>query len=801
MIRKLLLFALLFPLITFAQEVTVNGNVTDSLGLLVGVSILEKGTSNGTTTDIDGNYFIKVDQNATLVFSFLGYKSQEINISDKTTINAFLEEDASKLNEIVIRGFTNVIGQARRRAESIQNIPESVVTFTSEQIEATGISNLRNFAGQVPNFQFNTSQNAGVNFVTVRGIPQIRNGQAPIAFVIDGVTVPDANLLSQEQFDLAMIEIVKGPQGALYGKNAIAGAINIVTQQPTNKLKGKLLVGYSSGNTQKFQGAIAGPIIKDKFFFRASGSLKKSDGLFTNITLNQKPDYYDETNFRGQLIIKPSSNFKLTTSAQFNKFKGGGLYYHTSPTLNPIDPEGEFDGLAPTSNVLGKASLENFFGYLKGEFDFEKTKLQAVVSYNDSKRNGQGDLDHTAAVGLIQYQDSDSNVFNAELRLNSKLNNESKISWDLGTFYQRNERLLLTRAGAEGTDIFGAPLLNSDFTNTYNTFALFGFIDYKLTDKLTLSAGLRYDNDAIEQELRNISGDVIGTPSKNDSEIQPKFSIAYKANENILMFTNYGRGYRVGGFNAEQTALFDASYEAETSDSYEFGIKTNWLNNRFILNGALFYTKLNNQQQYGLSVVFPELYLGNYNYDESDITGFELDMKFRASKYLDILASYGYTKAEIKKGGIAGMLDTNADGTPDTPNDRNHLNGVNTPFVPQDGYSIGIQSNFPISDKIDFNGFINLKGTGKTYWHEEIINATTGNALPQVNSKAYSLLDLRLGITINKKMDVTLWGANILEQKYAQEYFSQNLGTGGVNQDLVWLGNPATYGVNLTYKF
>jgi len=800
MAKKIFILMMIIPLLSLAQT-TIKGNVSSNQGVLAGVNVVEKSTSNGAVTDIDGNYSIIVNENATLVFSFVGYKTIEVSTNNRSTINLTLEQDDSQLGEVIIKGFSGVIGQARRRSESVQSIPESVVTFTTEQIEATGISNLQDFAGQIPNFQFNTAQTVGVNFVSVRGIPQIRNGEAPIAFVIDGVTVPDANLLIQEQFDLAMMEIVKGPQGALYGKNAIAGAINVVTQQPTNQLRGKLLAGYSSGNTKKFQGAIAGPLVKDKFFFRASGNVKKSDGLFTNITLNENPDYYDETNFRGQLIVNPSSSFNLTASAQLNKIEGGGLYYHTSPTFSPVDSEGEFEGLAPTSNVLGEASLENFFGYLKGEFDFDKTKLQAVVSYNDAKRNSQGDLDHTAAVGLLQYQDSDSKVFNAELRLSSKPNNESKISWDLGTFYQKNERLLLTRAGLEGTDIFGEPLLNSDFTNTYNTFALFGFIDYKLTNKLTLSAGLRYDNDAIDQELRNISGDVIGTPSKTDSEIQPKFSIAYKANENILMFTNYGRGYRVGGFNAEQTVLFDASYEAETSDSYEFGIKTNWLNNRLILNGALFFTKLNNQQQYGLSVVFPELFLGNYNYDESDISGFELDVKFKTSKYLDILASYGSTKAEIKKGGIAGMVDTDADGIPDTPNDRNDLNGVNTPFVPQNNYSIGLQSNFPISDKIDFNGFINLKGTGKIYWHEEIINASTGNPLPQVNSKAYSLLDLRLGITINKKVDIILWGANILDQKYTQEFFSQTLATDGANQDLIWLGYPDTFGIDLSYKF
>ena len=234
--HKLLLFALLCPLFVFSQKITINGNISDAQDLLPGVSILEKGTTNGTSSDIDGNFSIKINQKATLVFSFIGYKTQEIKITNKKSLMVILEEDRSSLDEIIVKGFTGVIGQARRRAESIQNIPESVVTFTSKGIEAKGIENIKTFSDHVPNVNFTTSQNIGNNFITVRGISHIRNGESPIAFVIDGVTLPDANLINQELFDVALIEVVKGPQGALYGKNAIAGAINILTNKPTNNL-------------------------------------------------------------------------------------------------------------------------------------------------------------------------------------------------------------------------------------------------------------------------------------------------------------------------------------------------------------------------------------------------------------------------------------------------------------------------------------------------------------------------------------------------------------------------------------
>lgn len=778
MVKKYFVLMMIMPLLSFAQT-TISGKVTSNDGALPGVNVVEKNTGNGTISDIDGNYSITVKPNAVLVFSYIGFQTKEVNIGSGLIVNVAMEENAAQLDEVVVKGFGGVMGQARRRAESVQSIPESVVTFTSEQIEATGVNNLQSFAGQVPNVAFSTSQNVGVNFVTVRGIPQIRNGDAPIAFVIDGVTIPDANLLNQELFDLALMEVVKGPQGALYGKNAIAGAINVVTKKPTNSFVNRLTVGYANGNTFKAQAAFSGPIAKDKVYYRLSGSYKNSDGLFYNITNGTEPDFYDDINFRGQLFFNITNKFKATISGQYSDIDSGALYYFIPPNGEQLVSPNSIDDLSAESDFLGSAFIKNFFGYLKLEYDFGGSKLQTVTSFNDSKRNVFGDLDHTSTPSLLQYQDSNSDVFNQEIRLGST-NSEAKIAWDIGAFYQKNSRLLYTEALLADNTL----LLSSDFTNKYITFAVFGFVDYKLTDNLTLSAGLRYDNDNIKQDNRTLEDNF----EKTDSEFQPKFSISYKPLEGVLLYGNYGRGYRVGGFNGSQTEIFDAEYRAETSDNYEMGLKSEWWNDRFILNMAVFFTDLKNQQQYGLQLDPPDIVLGNYNYNKSKISGFEADMKLRLASYLDILAGFGTTSAEIEDGGMAGNTD------------RTHLKGVNTPFVPQTSFSVALQSNFPLSENVSFNAFANLQGKGKIYWHEEIFDTSSGDPLPQIYSPGYSVLDLRLGVSFKKKLDITLWGSNILDERYAQEFYSSQA-TGGPGQDLVWYGRPATVGVDLTYKF
>ena len=778
-----LFIILFFPLLTFSQQTKVNGNVTSfsDLEALPGVSVVEKGTSNGVTTDFNGDYYIIVSEGATLEFSFLGYKTQEIKVTN-STINVTLKEDATQLEGVVIKGFTGVIGQARRRAESVQTIPESVVTFTSKDIEAKGITNIQTFSDRIPNVNMTTSQNIGNNFITVRGISHIRNGESPIAFVIDGVTLPDANLINQELFDLALVEIVKGPQGALYGKNAIAGAINIVTKQPTNYFKNKIDVGYGNGNLFKAQLSSTGPLLKDKLYYRISGSYKKGDGVIDNATLNKPVDFIEDLSIRGQLKANVSSTVKATITGQIIDAKAGAVYYAAPITGTNFAPD-DFDNQQIVADQFGTSSLKGAYGNLKVEFKFDNTKLVSSTTYNKGNRNHVGDLDFSAADVLRQIQDSDSKTFNQEIKLSS-LNENSKLSWDVGAFYQKSDKLLFTKATAD-FGFFVAPFTGSgvqsdfaqsDFTNTYSTFAAFGFLDYKVSDEFTVSLGLRYDNDDISQDNRTLNTN----PSKTDAEFQPKVSLAYKATDNTLLYANYGRGYRSGGYNQAETVRFGADYLAEYTNNYELGLKNTLWNDRFILNLSGYYIDFQNQQQYALLIDTGNILIGNFNFPESKSYGFEADIKLRTSKYLDILASYGLSKSEIIKG-----TSTYSSGT----NESFNVARKNTPLIPQDSYTIALESNFNTSNTTEFNGSILLKGTGKIYWHED--NAAV--------SSSYRLLNARLGFTFNKKTQLNLWGNNLLNQDYITEFFGQPFSNGGT--DLVWKGNPVTYGLGLSYRF
>ena len=781
---------LLISTFSFAQQITVSGTIVDANGeSLIGATIIEKGTNNGTVSDYNGNYELTVATAATLMVTYTGFGDIEMPLDGKSRLNITLTESAETLEEVVVKGFSGVVGRARKRVASIQKIPESVTALNSEGIEKAGISNVADFAELVPNMKLSESQAVGVNFLIVRGIPQIRNADAPVAFVVDGVTIPDPALLNQEVFDLALIEAVKGPQGALYGKNAIGGAINIYSKEPTNESKNNIQLGAGNGGYYSGQLVSSGAITEDKAYYRISGKYQNFNGLLTNTFLDKKVDFSKDLNLRGQVILTPSSKVKATATLQYMNTDAGATYYSIDPAsigsggapfVAGINPNPTNENSVIHQDVFGNSDMKNLFGSINLQFNLGKAKLQSITSYSKVDRNTTGDLDFTEEpfdgfvdfFGLDQGEFNDTKSINQEFRLSNN-SNASKLDWSVGGFFQNVERNFY-----QSDLTFSDDWAVTDYTVDFNTIAFFGFLDYKLSDKLTASFGLRYDIDNYEQEdrLPILFGEPEAIVNKRDANVlQPKASLSYQASENALMYFNYGRGYRSGGFNAQFTELFAADFRKELSDNFEIGAKTSFWENRFLLNASVFFSDFTDRQQfvYDLDNFVP----GNYNYEKSTISGFELDSKIRLSKYLDVSLSYGFVDSKIDQGGTTG----GADGT---SRDLNEFNGNFTSFVPQNNFNIGLASSFEVGEKASLDININLNGTGKIYWYDSNEEGTI--------SDAYQLLDARVTLNVNK-LSFSLWGKNITDQ----QYYLETDPFGGIG----WRGRPATIGATFGIDF
>ena len=791
--QKLLIITFLFPLIAFGQKIIIKGNVSDAQDLLPGVSILEKGTSNGTSSDIDGNYSIKVNQKATLVFSFLGYKTQEIVVSDKKFLTVILEEDTSSLDEVIIEGFTSVKGRARKRLESIQSMPESVVAVTSQEIEMTGIDDIGSFLTQIPGISYGESQDPGTVLISVRGIPQIRYGASPIATVVDGVYLASADLTSQSLFDIDQIEVIKGAQGLFYGKNAIGGAVIITTKQPKNEFEGKAKLGYGNGNSYTFETNFSGSLVDNKTYYRLGVNYANTDGFIKNTTLNQNVDFRSDLGLRGMLKFKLGTKSLLSFTGQHNDTKSGAITFINSnenADFKDFDPN-SFEG-SPTADFLGEGSLKSTILAASFETSFSSFKLMSHTSYSDVNLFYDGDYLSFAPIDVYgptpaatQAMTRDSRTINEELRLVSS-NADAKLKWNLGLFYQNINSDWDTSAfyNQDPTDVNYTNTVEDKITaddNKLSSIGLFGFLEYDISQKFNISAGLRNEWETLEN-TENVSG---VNSKRSYTAFQPKLSAAYKFLKDKMLYVSYSKGFRSGGYNPLVIAAsgINKEIDPEFTNTFEIGTKTSFWNNRFILNLAYFDTVFENQQVYRFGSDGTRSFLGTVNFEESKSSGLEIDTKLRVSKHIDILGGASFINTEITKAFEASAI------------------GNKIPFAPQSSYYIGIFTNFKTGENSKISANINIENKGKKYWFADDLygidqESVFQNPFTLVNTKMiYEVKDFSIGV----------WGRNIFNTKYNQEWWPFGVfdgdPTGGPIGDIRTPSQPVSYGIDLTYKF
>lgn len=791
--KNILLLVLFVPFFVFSQNVKLNGTVKSTTEVLVGVNVLEKGTSNGTLTDLNGNYSINVKDGATLVFSFLGYKPKEIKMSSETTINVTLEEDASQLKEVTVQGFGDVKGKARKRLESIQSMPESVTAVTSQQIAVTGIDDIGSFLTQIPGISYSESQDPGTVMISVRGIPQIRYGASPIATVVDGVYLASADLNNQSLFDIDQIEVIKGAQGLFYGKNAIGGAVVITTKQPKNGFEGKVKAGYGNGNTVDLESSLSGSIVDNRVFYRFSGNYLNSDGFIENTTLHKNVDFRTDLGLRGLLKFKLGNDSSLSLTGQHNNTKSGSITFINSndnPDFEDFNPN-SFEG-KPTADFLGEGTLKSTILAASFETAFDGFKLESHTSYSDVDLFYDGDYLSFAPIdnyGPIPAATQDMNrasrTLNEELRLLSS-NPQSKLQWNLGLFYQNMDSDWDTNAyyNEDPTDFNYTNTRKDRITaddNTLKSLGLFGFLEYDLTDKLNISAGLRNEWESLEN-LENVSGI---KSERSYNAFQPKLSASYKFLKDKMLYASYSRGFRSGGYNPVDVPASGIKKEIdpEFTNSFEVGAKTSFWNNRFILNLAYFNTVFEDQQVYRFGSDGVRTFLGAVNFEESKSSGFEIDTKLRVSNHFDLLGGASFIETEITKAFEASAI------------------GNNIPFVPQSSFYVGLFAHFKTGETSKISANINVENKGKKYWFADDLYGVDQKDIFQ---DPYTLINTKLIYDI-KAFSIGVWGKNIFNTQYNQEWWPFGVFDGDINGgpigDIRTASQPATFGIELSYKF
>ena len=661
-----------------------------------------------------------------------------------------------------------IVVTARLRSESLQEVPESVTAFSAKALVDAGVRDYSDFVALTPNVSLVEAESVGQSFLTIRGLTEVRNGQAPVAFVVDGVQESSNREFTQTMFDLESVQILLGPQGALYGRNASGGAIVITTKQPTNEFQGYTQIGGGSAGEAQAQVVLSGPIVKDDLLFRLAGSFTNLNGYFNNVYLNETADPYEDATVRGLLKWTPSDNLTADLRLNYSRTNGSSLNYQYQSTLfQPppnscfADPTNPFGGPAPNPNRVSYDFCANNRGTdhrdlreATAKFDYKVpgATLTGIFSYNTVKEFTGGDqFPYTASRNEDGTDGTQTQFFNienssAEIRLTSETN--QRLRWLVGGYFLRTTNFTSTTTGTDlGLGIEQIEY-NPAFTSTVNptltflantdidkVYAGFGNLSYDVTSALEASLALRYDKDDASQivDPRNTGGVPPGcssapgrncTRSTSFERMQPKVSLKYQLDPDAQVYASWGTGFRSGLYNPFGTSTIALAnglsgvkdvLPSELTDTYEVGFKSEWLDHTLRLNGALYDTTVRGQQYF--------VFLGGVgsqilvSIDKVDIKGGELEADYSPLRGLDLYASLGVSDSKIVRYTL-------------NPQDVGNW----APYVPQTTENLGAQYRFPISSTLRVLTRADFIVKGAQYWDPE--NTAARSAVELLNLRA-----------------------------------------------------------------
>jgi iron complex outermembrane receptor protein len=676
-----------------------------------------------------------------------------------------------------------VIVTAQRRAENIQSVPIQITALSGQQLASAGVRNTQQALNLIPNVNVAHSFTFLNSFVTIRGISEINNADPPMLVVVDGVAQNSQKQLLMDLFDVQQVQVLMGPQGGLYGQNAIGGAMIITTRQPTNRFHSRMDLTYGNGGAYGALGSLSGPIIRDKLLFRLDGNVRGSAGLITNPYLGKKVDAvnHDDT-VAARLLAFPTSWLTLDLRGDYNGFKGGATWDSVVSSADPNDIE------PPVSDYRGGTNGNVRDLAFKLDADLGFATLTAVTGYTNLWEDYRGSLDFTNPVmnpgGLFgflgpvgQGQNLSTAMTSQEIHLVSPT--ARRLRWIVGAYYVKTTKSLLTRGFFEipvGSDQFynaSDVIIDRDEADHDYSWALYGQADYDLTSKLTATAGFRYDYDNLAQtnEAAPGPGDLA---SRSESAPEPKATLTYHFTRRTLGYLTYSTGFRGGGFNSPGiSAPYSEYFKPETLTNYEAGFKTSWLDRRLIVNGAYYYDVDHNYQFFFVNAANGSQIIQNLN--RVHISGVELSAQAAVTRGLQVFGGLGTTHTDI--------IDS-ANVSAAFPG----INGNRTPKTIPWNLKAGVQYSRPLGNDLVGTARVDYTHDGKEYWQVD-------NRAVQ---KPLDLVDARAGVEFDP-WGIYVWGKNLTNERYYEDYNPGKFS--GLPYDIGSLAEPRTYGLEVTAHF
>ncbi len=711
-----------------------------------------------------------------------------------------------------------IIVTARGRDESLLDVPISETVFSEQAIRDANIQRIDDFIALTPGVTLSNSQDAGTNFISIRGLSQTRNGEPPVAVVVDDVLQVNSGTFDQPLFDLAGIEVLRGPQGALYGRNATGGAILINTKMPTNDFEGYVNVHAGTGNEFGGEISMSGPILEDRVLFRVSAKYVDREGFFDNVILGEKVDGLEDIVLRGHLRFLPSDTVTIDLRGSLVRTEAGSLNYSYQPAI--VDPATglpvAFDFSINDADLVERNFFANNLGLDNRDIDQLSLRINLDLGFADLKfisaydrltqSTGSDQFPYTAASQITpspafpffdatQSQFFDVEAFSQEVRLTSK--SDQSFRWMVGGYYLDTNRFVassimddleqgIIRVRREPVTNPSNPLTSFIADDNDNTaWALFFNGAYDLTDSLEISVAGRYDKDKRVQNvdpaqgLYDGAGNVIaavgqaGATNRATFDLfQPKVTLRYQPSDSASLYASWGKGFRSGQFNQNGVGAIAAGagvngvsdvLPQEETETLEAGFRAE-LSRRTRISGAVYKTDLSNAPYFVfIGAVSAQVLVP---IDAIDIFGVEFEGSAELADGLTAYVGVSFTDAEIKQYSVNPALVGNV-----------------APYIASNTINAGLQYRSDISSSLGLFIRSDFENRGRQFWDPE--NSTDRSAI--------QLFNARIGIEdLNGRWSFTVSGANIFDEVYNSEFV-----TGG----FAHAGQPDAFRADLRFNF
>ncbi|MGH2646357.1 MAG: TonB-dependent receptor, partial [Ginsengibacter sp.] len=782
--KKVVLSILIF-INTAVNSQSIDGKISDAkFNVVSGALVHLLNTQIATVSDTGGNFAIKNLQTgvyeAVISAEGCATKNLPITVTHKDiNLSIQLTGNTVRLDEVIVT--------AEKKEENVQHVPVSVSELSAKNINDYRLWNSKDLTAVIPNL-YAGNPGDGRNVTSIRGITSSSYDPA-ITTYIDGVNQFTLDTYIPQLFDVERIEVLRGPQGTLYGRNAMGGVINIITKQPPNKTEGFAEISMGNFGQQRYSAGFRTPITKDKLFLGMSALYEGMNGYYINEYTNSKFDKQHSTGGNYYLKYLASARWSLTANVKFLANRNYGSF----PLAGSVE-DAFAHPFVLNQNAVAKL-VDNTFNtslsanYSGRHFNFvSQTAYQSNYRYYATPIDGDfSPIDGVTVINNYGNKWNNVKVFTQELKFSSPAPSSSALKWTAGTylFYQNSPNKQATHFGKDA-QLVGSPDTNYAIINTTKLkttgYAFYVQAKLKINKETDLIAGIRYD-------YQHTKEDVLGeyqpdtSPSQlfqtrpdtsataHYSAFSPMLSIAWQPVSNTFFFVTYSRGYRTGGLtqlavDPSQPPLY--AYKPEYSNNFEVGSKNTFFNHHLRFNCTLFYTVITNSQV--PTLILPDAITVTKNAGRLNSKGFDIEMASIPLKGLEATYNFGYTNAKYK----TLKLSEN--------NQEVDLAGKHQIFTPHVTSMLALQFTTPVdrSKTVKFIVRVEWSYLGKSYF--DLNNS--------IHQSPYSLLNSRIGIT-TKYVDIMFWGRNLGNKKYID--YAYDFGA-------VHLGNPKTYGITLKIK-